>query len=296
MRDAGDGRGVFVNYLLPVVTNEPPVPAPFCDEIDCIGAGKSQWQRVQEAAQQANDPCEFTALIGYEWTASPNGRHWHRNVIFRSDQVPDQAFDYIRYPSVDRLWSALAEHCRPEDGCDAVAIPHNLNWTDGGTFDVENDSPDVAALRARYERLAEMHQEKGASECLPETRGRRHERLRLRAGGREQRQAADDGAGDRPGRRVARHALGLLPFAAEQRTGGLRKLGSKAQPAAAWRHRLHGRALRRRRVHRRIHLHRRRVRHLGGPGCTARQSDLQPGRSGGGLGHREHPGRRVRRA
>ncbi len=170
LRDAGDGRGVFVNYLLPVVTNDPPVPAPFCDGIDCEAAGRSQWQRVQEAAQQANDPCEFTALIGYEWTASPNGRHWHRNVIFRSDQVPDQAFDYIRYPSVDRLWSALAEHCRPEDGCDALAIPHNLNWTDGGTFDVENDSPDVAALRARYERLAEMHQEKGSSECLPESR------------------------------------------------------------------------------------------------------------------------------
>ncbi len=169
-RDAGDGRGVFVNYLLPVVTNDPPVPAPFCDQLDCPAAGKSQWQRVQEAAQQANEPCEFTALIGYEWTASPGGRHWHRNVIFRSDQVPDQAFDYIRYPSIDKLWSALAEHCRPEDGCDALAIPHNINWTDGGTFDVENDSPDVSALRARYERLAEMHQEKGASECLPESR------------------------------------------------------------------------------------------------------------------------------
>jgi len=170
LRDAGDGRGVFVNYLLPVVTNEPPVPAPFCDQLDCPAAGKSQWQRVQRAAEQANEPCEFTALIGYEWTASPNGRHWHRNVIFRSDQVPEQAFDYIRYPSVARLWSALAEHCRPEDGCDAIAIPHNLNWTDGGTFDVENESTDVSALRARYERLAEMHQEKGSSECLPETR------------------------------------------------------------------------------------------------------------------------------
>ena len=170
LRDAGDGRGVFVNYLLPVVTNEPPAPAPFCDEIDCNAATKSQWQRVQQAAQQANEPCEFTALIGYEWTATPQGRHWHRNVIFRSDQVPEQPFDYIRYPSVERLWSALAEHCRPEDGCDALAIPHNINWTDGGTFDVENDAPDVAALRARYERLAEIHQEKGSSECLPETR------------------------------------------------------------------------------------------------------------------------------
>lgn len=170
LRNSGDGRGVFVKYLLPVVTSEPPVPAPFCDEIDCAAAGISQWQRVQQAAEQANEPCEFTALIGYEWSATPNGRHWHRNVIFRSSQVPDHAFDYIRYPSVDKLWAALAEHCRPQDGCDALAIPHNLNWTDGGTFDVENDPPGVAALRARYERLAEVHQEKGASECLPETR------------------------------------------------------------------------------------------------------------------------------
>lgn len=170
LRDAGDGRGVFVNYLLPVVTNDPPAAAPICDSLDCPGANVNQWQRVQRAAEQANEPCEFTALIGYEWTASPGGRHWHRNVIFRSDKVPDQAFDYIRYPSVAKLWAALDENCLPQDGCDAIAIPHNINWTDGGTFDVENDSAEVAMLRARYERLAEMHQEKGASECLPETR------------------------------------------------------------------------------------------------------------------------------
>ncbi len=170
LRDAGDGRGVFVNYLLPVVTKEPPAPAPFCDTLDCPGASLNQWQRVQMAAEQANEPCAFTALIGYEWTASPNGRHWHRNVIFRSDQVPEQAFDYIRYPTVAKLWAALDEHCLPDEGCDAVAIPHNINWTDGGTFDVENDSAETSMLRARYERLAEMHQEKGASECLPETR------------------------------------------------------------------------------------------------------------------------------
>ncbi len=170
LRDSGDGRGVFNEFLLPVVTADPPAPAPFCDGLDCDQANVGQWGRVRQAADQANEPCEFTALIGYEWTATPNGRHWHRNVIFRSSQVPDHAFDYIRYPSVGKLWAALAEHCRPEEGCDAVAIPHNLNWTDGGTFDVENDSHEVAGLRARYERLAEIHQEKGSSECLPERR------------------------------------------------------------------------------------------------------------------------------
>lgn len=168
-RDAGNGMGVFTDYLLPVVVQEPPVHAPFCDVLDCEGATRSQWRRVQQAANQANEPCAFTALIGYEWTATPNGRHWHRNVIFRSDTVPDRPFDYITYPSVGKLWRALAEHCRPEEGCDAVAIPHNINWTDGGTFDVENDTAEVAALRGRYERLAEIIQEKGSSECLPES-------------------------------------------------------------------------------------------------------------------------------
>ncbi len=169
-RAAGNGRGIFTDYLLPVVTQEPPVHAPFCDTLDCEGATRSQWRRVQEAANQANDPCEFTALIGYEWTASPNGRHWHRNVIFRSDTVPERPFDYITYPSVAKLWRALAEHCRPEGGCDALAIPHNINWTDGGTFDVEHESAQISALRRRYERLAEIFQEKGGSECLPDSR------------------------------------------------------------------------------------------------------------------------------
>jgi hypothetical protein len=168
-RDAGDGRGVFVNYLLPVVTTEPPVHAPFCATLDCDRAARNQWRRIQEAANQANAPCDFTALIGYEWTASPRGLHWHRNVIFRSAQVPERAYDYITYPSADRLWAALAEGCRPEEGCDAIAIPHNTHWSDGGTFDVENETAAVSSLRARYERLAEIHQEKGASECLPET-------------------------------------------------------------------------------------------------------------------------------
>ena len=168
-RTSGNGMAVFTDYLLPVVTQEPPVHAPFCDSLDCEGATRSQWRRVQEAANQADDPCAFTALIGYEWTATPNGRHWHRNVIFRSATVPERPFDYITYPSVAKLWTALAEHCRPEDGCDAVAIPHNINWTDGGTFDVENESASVSALRGRYERLAEMFQEKGGSECLPDS-------------------------------------------------------------------------------------------------------------------------------
>ena len=172
-REPGNARYVFNNYLLPLVSGEPPAPAPLCAEegVDCRAASASQWLRTQYAANEANEPCEFTALIGYEWSATPGGRHWHRNVIFRSDSVPEQVVDYIHFPQVTSLWHELATHCRLEDGCDALAIPHNINWANGGpTFDVENADAQSLQARARYERVAEIHQEKGNSECLAQNR------------------------------------------------------------------------------------------------------------------------------
>ena len=54
-----------------------------------------------------------------------------------------------------------------EDGCEVIAIPHNTNMGDGIGFDVETENERQLALRSRYERLIEVHQEKGNSECLP---------------------------------------------------------------------------------------------------------------------------------
>lgn len=172
-RRARDGRALFVGFLLPIVAHEPPEAPPLCaaDDIDCAGARQGQWRRVQEVANDHDEPCAFTAFIGYEWSASPGGRHWHRNVIFRSSTVPDQAFDYVRFPRIHQLWEALDATCRPEDGCDVLAIPHNINWADGGSFDVAAESAARLSLRSRFERLAEVHQEKGNSECLPPLRG-----------------------------------------------------------------------------------------------------------------------------
>ena len=174
IRDGRDSKGesalrIFTDYLLPLVSDTPPQPAEICgqDGLDCAAASASQWRRTQFAANEANEPCAFTALIGYEWTPSPGGRHWHRNVIYRSERVPDQVFDYIRYPQVGMLWQALANTCSMENGCDVLTIPHNINWADGGTFEVERAPAAELAARARFERLAEIHQEKGNSECLP---------------------------------------------------------------------------------------------------------------------------------
>ena len=165
-------RHIFNTYLLPLVSDSPPKPAAVCSEeaVDCAAASASQWRRTQFAANAANEPCSFTALIGYEWTPSPGGRHWHRNVIYRSDKVPKLVFDYIRYPDVHSLWRQLDRHCRPDEGCDALTIPHNINWADGGAFAVESADDAQLQARARFERLAEIHQEKGNSECLPADR------------------------------------------------------------------------------------------------------------------------------
>ncbi len=173
LHDARESLTIFNDYLLPVVGGTPPASPSVCenDDFNCTAARMGEWRRAQFAANQANEPCEFTALIGYEWTGSPGGLHWHRNVIFKSADVPDQAFDFIRFPEVQMLWRELDANCREADGCEVLTIPHNLNWADGGPiFAVETESADERALRARFERLAEMFQEKGASECLPERR------------------------------------------------------------------------------------------------------------------------------
>ena len=163
------GLEIFRTIVHPTIASAEPAPAPICDEDPerCFTASLGNWQRVQEQANAANDPCEFTALIGFEWTATPNYVHTHRNVIFASDAVTPEAIDYLRFPTVEALWEQLDRHCRLEDGCDAVTIPHNTNMGNGLSFDVESAGDRSNMLRARYERFLEIIQEKGASECLP---------------------------------------------------------------------------------------------------------------------------------
>ena len=43
------------------------------------------WDDVINAAEDFNDPGEFTAFIAFEWTSLVNGGNMHRNVIFRDN-------------------------------------------------------------------------------------------------------------------------------------------------------------------------------------------------------------------
>jgi len=163
------GTEVFARYVVPTITGpEPELPGICADDPEaCATAGQHQWRRIQHQANAADDPCRFTAFIGFEWSATPDFSHTHRNVIFASDRVTEQAIDYLRHPQPRLLWEALDRQCRAADGCRAIAIPHNTNMGDGRSFDVETEAPGVLRARARYERLIEIYQEKGSSECLP---------------------------------------------------------------------------------------------------------------------------------
>ena len=57
-RDTHNARAIFNDYLLPLVSDVPPNPAPMCveDGVDCGAASASQWQRTQFAANDANEP------------------------------------------------------------------------------------------------------------------------------------------------------------------------------------------------------------------------------------------------
>jgi hypothetical protein len=161
---------VFRDYLLTALAgNAPPNLSRLCDAGDgeCEAAGSRQWRRAQEYANAANRPCDFTAFVANEWSATPGTSHWHRNLIFKSSAVTRQAIDYLRFPTLEKLWGALDSQCLPSQGCDVIAIPHNSNLAEGGGFDVEKETENLLHQRAKYERLMEIHQIKGNSECLP---------------------------------------------------------------------------------------------------------------------------------
>ena len=130
----------------------------------------SAWQRIIEAAERHNDPGRFTALIGYEYTRGVGGRHVHRNVIFRGGEAPELPFSSLDGDPED-LWNWL-DGLR-EEGIEALAMPHNMNQSDGlafpdrETWEGAEIDAEFAAKRIRNEPVAEISQQKGTSEVHP---------------------------------------------------------------------------------------------------------------------------------
>jgi len=142
----------------------------------CLDAGQGPWREVQAAAEAYYDrtsACRFTTFVGYEWTGMPGGDNIHRNVVFRNATVQAYPTTYIETPTQEGLWAALERECLDAATyCDAIAIPHNSNVSNGRLFTVRRpdgtpiDARDARA-RARLETLVEVTQHKGDSECRP---------------------------------------------------------------------------------------------------------------------------------
>lgn len=131
---------------------------------------KYAWRKIIEAAEKHNDPGTFSTFIGYEYTPTPGSRHLHRNVIFRGSNVPDQPFSSSDSMNPADLWNWL-DDLRAQ-GIEAMAIPHNMNQSDGLAFQRKNfEGGEIdrafAEQRLRNEPIAEISQQKGTSETHP---------------------------------------------------------------------------------------------------------------------------------
>ncbi len=144
------------------------------DGINCKLQAPQVWRDITQSAENAYDrsaDCEFTTFIGYEWTSAPQGNNMHRNVIFRNRSLgklskpPPSSIDLS---APEALFEALDRDCLQQPECDVLTIPHNSNVSGGMLFPLAEDfqsSPEQARRQAQLERLIEVTQHKGDSEC-----------------------------------------------------------------------------------------------------------------------------------
>jgi len=176
LRETPLGTDLFAELGLSL-TQPNPMRVRFCQRQpgECLRELRDAWQETQDAAESAYDrtsACQFTSFVGYEWTGTTGASNLHRNVLFRTRQVPWTPVSYYEANTPQRLWSQLDTLClRAGFGCDVLAIPHNSNLGGGTIFVPRADDAmpydrAQAEQRARMEPLVEIYQHKGASECL----------------------------------------------------------------------------------------------------------------------------------
>jgi Protein of unknown function (DUF3604) len=132
---------------------------------------RDNWRDMIDAAEANNQPGTFTTFVAFEWSATPQDAHQHRNVIFAGPTYPDMPFSTVDSLRPDDLWT-YAEGWRAR-GVDSILIPHNSNLSDGGAFAMTQTggapmTREWAARRNANEPLVEISQNKGSSETRPE--------------------------------------------------------------------------------------------------------------------------------
>jgi hypothetical protein len=141
-------------------------------------AYKNAWEDNIAAADEYNEPGQFTALIGYEWTSNTGGNNLHRNVIFRDDG--EKAAQVVPYTTMQPfgsdnprdLWTWMQNY-EDKTGGSVLAIAHNGNLSNGRMFPLIESftgkpvDKAYAEQRAHWERLYETTQTKGDGETHP---------------------------------------------------------------------------------------------------------------------------------
>lgn len=141
-------------------------------------AFRSVWQRQIRAAEEANEPGQFTSFIGYEWTSLIQGGNMHRVVIYRDGGDKASTVDPFTTEaplgSINPrdLWNWMANYEEVTRG-DVLAIAHNGNLSNGimfpetAQYDGTELDADYVETRARWEPIYEVTQIKGDGETHP---------------------------------------------------------------------------------------------------------------------------------
>ncbi len=135
---------------------------------------RSIWNDFVQIADQYNQPGRFSAMIGFEWSSTPDGDNLHRCIVFRdgaartSQVIPYGMFDS---PDPEGLWEYL-EAYEAKTGGQVLAIPHNGNLSNGLMFaNVDSKGRELtrkyAEARMRWEPIIEVSQVKGDGETHP---------------------------------------------------------------------------------------------------------------------------------
>ncbi len=141
-------------------------------------AYQSTWDRIIDAADEFNDPGEFTAFIGYEWTSLVEGNNMHRVVIYRDDGAYARQTEPLTMtppfgsPDPRDLWEWMSAY-EGRTGGDVLALAHNGNLSNGVMFPITESyqglpvDREYAETRARWEPMYEITQIKGDGEAHP---------------------------------------------------------------------------------------------------------------------------------
>jgi hypothetical protein len=171
MRSGELDQQAMLKQVFETAGDRPAPRSPLCDgNLDrCIAAEEATWLRVQEAANAFDNPGTFSTLIGYEFSSLlENFGMLHRNVIFRGTDVTPHAISSNDVVNQADFFAQLDTACQAP--CEVLTIPHNTNFSWGKAFartDEDGYTYNARDIerRARIDRLFEITQQKGNSEC-----------------------------------------------------------------------------------------------------------------------------------